>query len=211
MMGMHEYIQGLTNLETLNRAPGFFKYQEHTVAAHSFKVAEIAQLLGDIEEERGQSVNWQRLYEKGLNHDYTERFIGDIKTPVKYATHELRKQLAGVEATMTQNFIENEIPAFLQARYARRLSEGKDETLEGQILSVSDKVDLLYESFGEIQKGNPQTVYLDIFRESLSTIIKFKQLTSVQYFLSDILPDLLNEEFADKERLQTITNELLQQ
>lgn len=211
MMGMHEYIQGLTNLETLNRAPGFFKYQEHTVAAHSFKVAEIAQLLGDIEEERGQSVNWQRLYEKALNHDYTERFIGDIKTPVKYATHELRKQLAGVEATMTQNFIENEIPAFLQARYARRLSEGKDETLEGQILSVSDKVDLLYESFGEIQKGNPQTVYLDIFRESLSTIIKFKQLTSVQYFLSDILPDLLNEEFADKERLQTITNELLQQ
>lgn len=211
MMGMHEYIQGLTNLETLNRAPGFFKYQEHTVAAHSFKVAEIAQLLGDIEEERGQSVNWQRLYEKALNHDYTERFIGDIKTPVKYATHELRKQLAGVEATMTQNFIENEIPAFLQARYARRLSEGKDETLEGQILSVSDKVDLLYESFGEIQKGNPQTVYLDIFRESLSTIIKFKHLTSVQYFLSDILPDLLNEEFADKERLQTITNELLQQ
>ncbi|GEL13853.1 hypothetical protein FC15_GL000549 [Lapidilactobacillus concavus DSM 17758] len=209
MMGMHEYIQGLTNLETLNRAPGFFKYQEHTVAAHSFKVAEIAQLLGDIEEERGQSVNWQRLYEKALNHDYTERFIGDIKTPVKYATHELRKQLAGVEATMTQNFIDNEIPEFLQKRYARRLSEGKDDTLEGQILSVSDKIDLLYESFGEIQKGNPQTVYLDIFRESITTIIRFKELNSVQYFLSDILPDLLNEEFTDKQRLVAITQELL--
>ncbi|KRM78545.1 hypothetical protein FC84_GL000803 [Lapidilactobacillus dextrinicus DSM 20335] len=208
-MGMHEYIEGLSNLETLNRAPGFFKYQEHTVAAHSFKVAEIAQLLGDIEEESGQTVNWQRLYEKALNHDYTERFIGDIKTPVKYATHELRRQLAEVESRMTQNFIENEIPEFLQERYMRRLSEGKDETLEGQILSVADKVDLLYESFGEIQKGNPQSVYLDIFRESLSTIIQFKSLKSVQYFLNEVLPDLLNEQFADRARLVAISDELL--
>lgn len=208
-MGMHEYIEGLSNLETLNRTPGFFKYQEHTVAAHSFKVAEIAQLLGDIEEESGQTVNWQRLYEKALNHDYTERFIGDIKTPVKYATHELRRQLAEVESRMTQNFIENEIPEFLQERYMRRLSEGKDETLEGQILSVADKVDLLYESFGEIQKGNPQSVYLDIFRESLSTIIQFKALKSVQYFLNEVLPDLLNEQFADRARLVAISDELL--
>lgn len=208
-MGMHEYIEGLSNLETLNRAPGFFKYQEHTVAAHSFKVAEIAQLLGDIEEESGQTVNWQRLYEKALNHDYTERFIGDIKTPVKYATHELRRQLAEVESRMTQNFIENEIPKFLQERYMRRLSEGKDETLEWQILSVADKVDLLYESFGEIQKGNPQSVYLDIFRESLSTIIQFKALKSVQYFLNEVLPDLLNEQFADRARLVAISDELL--
>ena len=208
-MGMHEYIEGLSNLETLNRAPGFFKYQEHTVAAHSFKVAEIAQLLGDIEEESEQTVNWQRLYEKALNHDYTERFIGDIKTPVKYATHELRRQLAEVESRMTQNFIENEIPEFLQERYMRRLSEGKDETLEGQILSVADKVDLLYESFGEIQKGNPQSVYLDIFRESVSTIIQFKALKSVQYFLNEVLPDLLNEQFADRARLVAISDELL--
>ena len=41
-MGMHQFIQGLSNLETLRLAPGFVKYQEHSVAALSFKVAEIA-------------------------------------------------------------------------------------------------------------------------------------------------------------------------
>lgn len=121
-MGMHQFIQGLNNLETLRRAPGFFKYAEHSVAAHSFKVAEIAQLLGDIEEHAGNQINWQMLYEKALNHDYTERFIGDIKTPVKYATPTLRKMLADVEDTMTENFIENEIPADYQDVYRRRLS-----------------------------------------------------------------------------------------
>ena len=56
-----------------------FKYTEHTVVAHSYRVASIAQVLGDIEELEGVAVDWKMLYEKALNHDYTERFIGDIK------------------------------------------------------------------------------------------------------------------------------------
>ena len=208
-MGMHQFIQGLSNLETLRRAPGFFKYQEHSVAAHSFKVAEIAQMLGDVEELAGNKVNWQMLYEKSLNHDYTERFIGDIKTPVKYATPTLRQMLADVEATMTGNFIKNEIPHDFQDRYRRRLSEGKDETLEGQILSVADKIDLLYEGFGEIEKGNPEQVFLDIYSESLSTILQFKNRPSVRYFLDEVLPDMLDEKFASRDQLAKLTKETM--
>ena len=208
-MGMHQFIQGLSNLETLRRAPGFFKYQEHSVAAHSFKVAEIAQMLGDVEELAGNKVNWQMLYEKSLNHDYTERFIGDIKTPVKYATPTLRQMLAAVEATMTENFIKNEIPHDFQDRYRRRLSEGKDETLEGQILSVADKIDLLYEGFGEIEKGNPEQVFLDIYSESLSTILQFKNRPSVRYFLDEVLPDMLDEKFASRDQLAKLTKETM--
>ena len=208
-MGMHQFIQGLSNLETLRRAPGFFKYQEHSVVAHSFKVAEIAQMLGDVEELAGNKVNWQMLYEKSLNHDYTERFIGDIKTPVKYATPTLRHMLADVEATMTENFIKNEIPRDFQDRYRRRLSEGKDETLEGQILSVADKIDLLYEGFGEIEKGNPEQVFLDIYSESLSTILQFRNRPSVRYFLEEVLPDMLDEKFASRDQLAKLTKETM--
>lgn len=208
-MGLHQYITGLTNLEWLDRAPGFFKYQQHSVAAHSFKVAAIAQMLGDIEEQAGKTIDWKMLYEKSLNHDYTERFIGDIKTPVKYATPELRHMLARVEDHMTENFIQNEIPEELQDIYRRRLSEGKDDSLEGKILSVADKVDLLYESFGEIQKGNPETVYMDIFKESLTTIVSFKAMPSVQYFLENIMPDLLNEDFSDRDKLAAITKQIV--
>ncbi|QEU46095.1 HD domain-containing protein [Schleiferilactobacillus harbinensis] len=208
-MGLHQYITGLTNLEWLDRAPGFFKYQQHSVAAHSFKVAAIAQMLGDIEEQAGNTIDWKMLYEKSLNHDYTERFIGDIKTPVKYATPELRHMLARVEDHMTENFIQNEVPEELQDIYRRRLSEGKDDSLEGKILSVADKVDLLYESFGEIQKGNPETVYMDIFKESLTTIVSFKAMPSVQYFLENIMPDLLNEDFSDRDKLAAITKQIV--
>lgn len=54
-MGLNAFLTGLANLEKIRRAPGFFKYTEHTVAAHSFRVAMIAQTLADIEEVSGNT------------------------------------------------------------------------------------------------------------------------------------------------------------
>ncbi|CAH0416525.1 HD domain-containing protein [Periweissella fabaria] len=208
-MGMHEYLQGLSELEMVVRAPGYFKYQGHSVAAHSWKVTQAAQFLGDIEEVNGNEVNWQRLYEKALNHDYTERFIGDIKTPVKYATHTLRMMLSDVEDSLTENFIENEIPSELADRYRRRLTEGKDDTLEGRILSVADKLDLLYEAFGEIQKGNPEPVFVEIYKESLETMLEFGDMPSVKYVIKSVLPEMLDQEFSDRGKLMALTKTIL--
>ncbi|MBG8520296.1 HD domain-containing protein [Enterococcus faecium] len=205
-MGLNEFILGLNNLETITRAPGFFKYTEHTVAAHSYRVASIAQVLGDIEEANGQPIDWKLLYEKSLNHDYTERFIGDIKTPVKYASKELRGMLQTVEEKMTDEFINQEIPAEFQEVYRRRLFEGKDETVEGELLAISDKVDLLYESFDEIIKNNPEKVYKEMFIEAVTTIKSFEHRLSVQYFFKEIFPELLNQEFYGKEAfLETVS------
>ncbi|HHQ2343159.1 TPA: YfbR-like 5'-deoxynucleotidase [Enterococcus faecium] len=205
-MGLNEFILGLNNLETITRAPGFFKYTEHTVAAHSYRVASIAQVLGDIEEANGQPIDWKLLYEKSLNHDYTERFIGDIKTPVKYASKELRGMLQTVEEKMTDEFINQEIPAEFQEVYRRRLFEGKDETVEGELLAISDKVDLLYESFDEIIKNNPEKVYKEMFIEAVTTIKSFEYRPSVQYFFKEIFPELLNQEFYGKEAfLETVS------
>lgn len=208
-MGLHAYIQGLTSLESIDRAPGYFKYQHHSVADHSFRTAELAQMMGDIEEVNGNKVNWRALYEKSLNHDYTERFIGDIKTPVKYATPALRKMIGEVEESMTEEFIQEEIPKEFQKIYRKRLSEAKDDTLEGKILSVVDKLDLLYEAYGEIELGNPNPVYMQMFRESLETIKKFDELASVKYFIKKILPDLFKGDFAGKDKMQKIAFSIL--
>lgn len=208
-MGMHEYFKSLSDLEKIYRCPGKFKFEEHSVAAHSFKVTKIAQFLGTVEAYNGNEVDWKALYEKALNHDYSEIFIGDIKTPVKYADPDLRERLANVEESMTQHFIEEEIPKEFQEIYFERLKEGKDDTLEGKILSVADKVDLLYESFGEIQKGNPESLFTQIYEESLDTILGFKEMDSVKYFLAEILPDLLSGEFTNQSELERLSQDIL--
>lgn len=198
-MGLNDYILGLNNLEKITRAPGFFKFTEHTVAAHSYRVASIAQVLGDIEENNDVEIDWKSLYEKSLNHDYTERFIGDIKTPVKYANTELRGMLQTVEEKMTDEFIFQEIPEEFQDIYRRRLFEAKDDSVEGELLAVADKVDLLYESFEEIVKNNPESVYKEMFLEAVQTIQEYKHRPSVIYFFSEIFPELLDKPFYGKE------------
>src|SRR5699024_5748800 len=172
-MGVHQYFKSLNDLEKLIRCPGKFKYQEHNVAAHSFKVTKIAQYLGTVEEYHGSEVNWKDLYEKALNHDYPEIFTGDIKTPLKYASGELNMLFMEVEDTMTFRFIADAFPDQFQDIYKRPLMDGMDVTLEVQILSVTDKIDLLYESFGEIQKRNPEPLFFEIYEMSLVTIKKF--------------------------------------
>ncbi|MEK3887917.1 HD domain-containing protein [Bacillus sp. FSL K6-3431] len=208
-MGIHHYFKSLSDLEKIFRCPGKFKFQEHSVASHSFKVTKIAQFLGTVEEEAGEQVDWRLLYEKALNHDYAELFTGDIKTPVKYASKELKRLFNEVEEEMTKKFVEKEIPMEFQEVYLDRLKEGKDETLEGRILSVADKIDLLYESFGEIQKENPEELFLEIYEEALSTILTFKDMTCVKYFLDYILPDMLQERFIEQSELTVITHKMI--
>ncbi|MED4967861.1 MULTISPECIES: HD domain-containing protein [Heyndrickxia] len=209
-MGVHQYFKSLSDLEKIYRCPGKFKFQEHSVAAHSFKVAKIAQFFGHVEEKAGNKVDWRALYQKALNHDYPELFTGDIKTPVKYSSKELHKLFKQVEEEMTKNFINGVFPEEYREIYFDLFKEGKDDTLEGKILSVSDKVDLLYESFGEIQKGNPEPLFLEIYEESLRTILRFSGLASVQYFLTSILPDLLAERFIERSQLRGITDEIIE-
>ncbi len=208
-MGVHQYFKSLNDLEMLTRLPGKFKFQQHNVAAHSFKVTKIAQYLGTVEEHHGQRVDWKTLYEKALNHDYPEIFTGDIKTPVKYSSIELNNLFSKVEETMTVNFIEKEFPEEYKEIYRNRFKEGKDSSLEGQILSVADKIDLLYESYGEIQKGNPEPLFFEIYEEALGTIKRFDHLISVQDFLENILVEMTEEHTTPESELKNITTEIL--
>lgn len=55
---------------------------------------------------------------------------------------------------------------------------------EGQILSVTNKIDLIYESYEETSKLNLNKVSKDMFFEAIMIVKRFKHLSSVQYFFN---------------------------
>ena len=61
--------------------------------------------MATVEEYHGNKIDWKSLYEKSLNHDFAEVFTGDIKTPVKYASKELKHLFSQVEEEMVDTFI----------------------------------------------------------------------------------------------------------
>ncbi|GMK48713.1 hydrolase [Paenibacillus glycanilyticus] len=207
-MGIHTYFHSLTDLERIIRCPGKFKFQAHSVAEHSWKVVQYAKTLADIEEMNGVAVDWKKLYEITSSHDYGEIFIGDIKTPVKHYSMELRSMLLQVEEGMVAHFIDDHIPEEFKPTFRRQLREGKDQSVEGQILEVADKLDQIYEAFIELQLGNTEKEFIVMYRSALIKIKEIK-LHCVDYFLAHILPDLVAQGVKSPIDIERITKEAL--
>lgn len=207
-MGIHTFFTSLNDLERIIRAPGRFKFEEHNVAAHSWKVSQYAMFFATIEERSGKTIDWKSLYEKTINHDFAEVFIGDIKTPVKHSSPELKEMIAKVEEGMMEKFILREIPEEFQATFFDRMKEGKDETTEGRLLELADKLDQFYESFAELKRGNADPEFVKMYRIALTKLLHIPLEASVTYFKEVLLDDVISEETVIDVR--EITRQVLQ-
>ncbi|MGE7842552.1 YfbR-like 5'-deoxynucleotidase [Lysinibacillus sp. NPDC093712] len=207
LIGIHQFFTSLNDLERIIRCPGRFKFEEHNVAAHSWKVSQYAMFFATLEEMNGATVNWKSLYEKTINHDFAEVFIGDIKTPVKHASPELKQMLAHVEEKMMEKFIINEIPKEFQDIFFERMKEGKDATLEGRLLEFADKLDQFYEAFAELKRGNTDMEFVYMYQTALAKLLAIPLPATVQYFRTEILKDAVKEKTHID--IQTLTNEIL--
>ncbi|MGT0185612.1 YfbR-like 5'-deoxynucleotidase [Staphylococcus aureus] len=91
---------------------------------------------------------------------------------------------------MVETFLKKKFHYNIEMFISNDCKKVKMDSLEGQILSVADKIDLLYETFGEIQKRNPEELFFEIYEMSLETIIQFDHLASVQDFINNIIPEM---------------------
>ncbi|MEE1131640.1 MAG: YfbR-like 5'-deoxynucleotidase [Caryophanon sp.] len=208
-MGIHQFFTSLNDLERIIRCPGRFKFEEHNVAAHSWKVSQYAMFFATLEEMEGATINWKSLYEKTINHDFAEVFIGDIKTPVKHASPELKQMIAHVEEKMMEKFILDEIPERFQEVFFDRMKEGKDATIEGRLLEFADKLDQFYESFAELKRGNKDQEFIVIYETALTKLLRMPLPASVTYFRDVILQDAIQEDTHID--LYTLTEQILKE
>ena len=70
-------------------------------------------------------------------------------------------------------------------------------------------VDLMYEAYGELEKFNPEPVFVNIFQSSLEALAEFQDMASVKYIATDILPDIFEEDFISKNQLYDLAKSLL--
>lgn len=194
IIGIHTFFTSLNDLERIIRCPGRFKFEEHNVAAHSWKVSQYAMFFATLEEMNGQTIDWKALYEKTINHDFAEVFIGDIKTPVKHASVELNQMLKHVEEKMTEKFIAEEIPPEFQQIFTNRMREGKDASIEGRLLELADKLDQFYEAFAELKRGNTDKEFIYMYQTALEKLLALPLPASIEYFSTHILQDAINED-----------------
>jgi putative hydrolase of HD superfamily len=187
-MSLDKYLITVRKLNNLGRWAPEFMHQRATVSEHSFLVAQIGQMLAIIEEEHGNKVNWEKLFKKLINHDVVEALTGDILSFVKHKNKDMKRMVDVIEEEVADEYLLSYMEEPYRSIYKKLMFDGKDKTLEGQILRCADHIDALIECINEINLENCFP-----FEDKYNTILaqlKEIDLPCVKYFLNNILPDL---------------------
>lgn len=195
-MSLDKYLMTIRKLNNMGRWATEYMHQRPTVSEHSFSVTQIGQMLGLIEEQHGTVIDWRRLYSKLLNHDVIESITGDILSTTKHKSKEMKVMVDKIEQELCHEVLLAGIDEDYRNMYEKILFDGKDDSVEGKILSCADGIDALIECINEIKLNNcyPFKQKYNVILES----IKQCDLYSSKYFLENILPGLI----IDCERLQ---------
>ncbi|HZW82856.1 MAG TPA: HD domain-containing protein [Candidatus Deferrimicrobium sp.] len=190
-MGLHNYLFSVRKLNNMGRWATEFMHQRNTVSEHSFFVAQVGQMLALIEEQHGNVINWGKLFKKLLNHDVIESLTGDIISTVKNKNDEIRNMVNLLEKEAAEETLFEHMDEPYKSIYRDLLFDGKDETLEGQILRAADEIDALMECVGEVKLNNLKP-FVDKYYMILAKLNK-NSLTSVKFFTKNILPEIIFE------------------
>ncbi len=185
MNGLPQLLLNIRKLNNIGRWSNEFLHRRASVAEHSFAVAQIAQMLGFIEESLGGTVNWKALYRKALNHDVPEALMGDVISTTKNMNEQTKATMRQVETQLVDEVLLANIPSPFKEEYRAVVFDGKDDTLEGNILRYSDNIDALMECLQEIRLGNT-----DPFAAKYDSILKKVEASPVrcvQYFVKEVL------------------------
>ena len=152
-------------------------------AEHSLQVAMIAHAIAVIARDRyGRDVDPEHVLSLAVYHDATEVMTGDLPTPVKYHSEELRGAYRRLEALSADRLLsllpEDLRPAFTP--YMKQES-GYDHTL----VKAADRISAFIKCMEEQRAGNREFDYAaENVRRSLTSI----DLPEVKDFLTDFLP-----------------------
>lgn len=165
-----------------------------TVGEHITSVAHISFVLAQWQERKfGTPVNWKEIYGRVLFHDAPETQTGDILSPTKNYTPELKAELKKAEIGLYQENYIPLIPESWRGEMQRFMIHGKDESLEGRILEAADLLDVVFEMQTELSYLNDGPLLNSDFVAILQLALKKLtevDLPSVRYFLRYPLQDL---------------------
>ena len=157
-----------------------------TLSQHSYEVATLAHALAVIGNRRlGKNYDTSRAALLGLYHDVPEIITGDMPTPVKYHSAEMRSAFAAVEQYASERLL-SMLPDDLRPDYEPLLSENTQEEAELHVLvKAADKLSAYIKCIEGRKAGNSE--FSDAERATKKALEKM-QCPEAEMFIEEFLP-----------------------
>lgn len=186
--GVYEFIGYILNLDTVARWNGNFNLIPDNDATHSFRVSALSLFNGLLERERfgNSDIDLYRLVGKSILHDLVEQKTGDVISNIKKYTEDIKHSFELYEKEVARSMVST-LPTFFHEEMLDFMVECKDDTYEGELVDVADKIDALIKSNLEM-RNNPH--YTSTYYEQLTRIQHRFENPCVIFFLAYILHDI---------------------
>lgn len=189
----YSFFATLSRLKYIDRWALMRNARQENLSEHSLEVAMIAHALCMIGNIRyGKNLNADRAALIGLYHDASEIITGDMPTPVKYYTSDLRRAYKEVEAVAEDQLLRM-LPEDLREAYSIVFFEtgDEDDAYMRRLVKAADKFSALIKCMEEKDAGNLEfRTAENATRESIERMSR--ELPEVKDFLIDFLPSYGN-------------------
>ncbi len=171
-------------MKYINRWGLMHSSRNETLSEHCADTAILAHALAVIGNNIfGKSYNADRVMTLAMYHDMCEVYTGDMPTPVKYSSEEMRKVYKEIEKLSCEKIL-SKLPEELKADFEKILKpEGTDKDYH-KLVKAADKLSALLKCIEELHNGNPEfkTAY-----ESTKKLIDESDCEELSYFMENFL------------------------
>lgn len=155
------------------------------ISEHSNDVAAVAHALAVIKNLRfGGSLNAERAAFLGLYHDMPEIITGDMPTPVKYHSEEMRQEFLKVEEMACDKLL-SMLPEDMRAYYEDAFFPKDEDEYLWRLVKAADKISALIKCIEEKNAGNRE---FEKAFQSTEEAIRKMELPEADVFLEEFIP-----------------------
>ena len=158
---------------------------KENISEHSLEVAMIAHLLAVIGRVRfGKNLDADKAALIGIYHDCTEIITGDMPTPIKYYSEEMRDTFKEIEDLAAIQLLAM-LPDDIREEYEDLFFPHEQDLYLWQLVKAADKISALIKCVEEEKAGN--TEFVNAKKMTRNSIAEM-DLEEVTVFLDEFFP-----------------------
>lgn len=174
-----------SRMKYINRWALMRNTSAENISEHSNDVAAVAHALAVIKNIRfGGNLNAERAAFLGLYHDMPEIITGDMPTPVKYHSEEMRREFLKVEEMACDKLL-SMLPEDMRAYYESAFFPAEGDEYLWRLVKAADKISALIKCIEEKNAGNSE---FEKAYQSTEKAIRNMSLPEVDVFLEEFVP-----------------------
>lgn len=183
----NEFYAIISRMKYIDRWALMRNTEAENLMQHSYEVAVLAHALCVLGNTRcGMALDADRAAVIALYHDCSEILTGDMPTPVKYYSDEIRDAYKNVEHIATEKLLDM-LPEDLRPAYTDALqpaAETEEEKLLLRVVKAADKLSALIKCIEEQKAGNRE---FDKAYDATLRSLHAMELGPVELFLKEFL------------------------